>query len=396
MDIPTTESNPLWQLLESTWEPSRQPNPDSIPWSEIIDLLVANNLGALTYTLLKESRHLLPEEIRQAFSHEFYLTVALNTQCLTQLSFIKDTLDTHGIPFILLKGAALAATLYPSPSSRNIGDIDLLIPRKSVSFCREIFLQQGYKPAHIEHQPGSTLRHSNEEMLIPPAPLTSPLELHWHLLDVPYYLHKLPMDWFWEHTESLEIGEEDFLVLNPEANLIYLPAHLAIHHRYQELHPLLDLALLIIHDQNRINWEKVIRTAQQFDLFCALRETLNRLSQYWSSLPIQEPRRLMEDVQPSENDRRLFHLLSTETRTTTLDFYTNLITLPSFQSRLRYALVNLFPQSAYMKSRYNTTKNWHLPFWYLYRLTGGIIRIFRMLPVALRLDRESIKTDEVR
>lgn len=379
----------MYQLLESTWHPSRLPAIESIPWNEIIDCLISNNLGALAYSLIREDHQRLPHEIQLALSHEFYLTIANNTQCLGQLSQLKDAFNRRGIPFILLKGVALATELYHPPSIRHYGDIDLLVDRSSVPICREILTRLGHRPAHIEHQPGSILQHNNEIMFLPPAPFLTAVELHWHLLDIPYYLRHLPMDWFWENTVTLEIEGEKYKVLNPVANMVYLPAHLALHHRYQALHPLLDLALLIIHHQETTDWNKVIHAAQQFELLFALRETLNRLAQHWSSLPILEPLQYLDRVQPSTNDSRLFHLLTAETRTTTLDFYTTFVSLPGFLPRLRYAWVNLFPQPAYMNRRYGVIRNWHLPYWYLHRLITGFFRIARMLPDAIKTDRYS-------
>ena len=86
-------------------------------------------------------------------------------------------------------------------------------------------------------------------------------------------------------------------------------------------------------------------------------------------------------------DQRLFRLLSDESRTTTLDFYTTLVSLPNTASRFEYAWTNLFPQPAYMFERYGFKQRWQLPYWYLHRLASGFIRIGRMLPRAVRIDK---------
>ncbi len=386
MNNQRTNHKSIYQLLEAIWNPANLNELESIPWPEILDPLVYNHLGALVYALIRGKYQSLPNEVRQKLTEEFYLSVANNTHCLNHLAQVKETLTRLGTPFVLLKGAALATALYKDPSFRLLGDIDLLVPRKSVPACREVFISLGYQPAYVEHQPGSLLQHSNEEMFLPPSPFQNPVELHWHLLDVPYYLNALSMDWFWENTETLEISGDKYQVLNAEANLVYLPAHLALHHRFQGLYLLLDLALLIVQKQGRLDWKKVIHASQQFELLCSLGATLEQLARCWASLPLDDAFQILDATQPTAKDKRLFRLLSMETRTTTIDFYTTLVSLPDFSSRLRYAWVNLFPQPAYMVRRYGVKKRWHFPYWYLYRIVGGLSRIARILPRARKID----------
>jgi hypothetical protein len=214
------------------------------------------------------------------------------------------------------------------------------------------------------------------------------VELHWHILNVAYYLHKVPMDWFWENTESLLVAGQPFRVLNPEANLIYLPAHLALHHRFQGLHSLLDLALLIVQNRDWLNWDRIAATARSFDLLTALCETLDRLAQCWPSLPIDDARRKAHALEPSRTDGRLYRLLTAESPSSSLYAYTTLLTLPDFAARARIIRVKLCPQPAYMMERYRVTSRWQLPYWYLYRLSRELARFVIELPRAWRIDRE--------
>jgi hypothetical protein len=115
--------------------------------------------------------------------------------------------------------------------------------------------------------------------------------------------------------------------------------------------------------------------------------TLDRLAATWPSLPLNEPRQLMQGVQPSGADSRLFRLLTAESRTATLDFYTTFVSLPDFRERARYAWANLFPQPGYMMGRYQIQARWHLPYWYLFRLGQGLTRLAGSVPAARRIDR---------
>ena len=142
-------------------------------------------------------------------------------------------------------------------------------------------------PARSRNVRAVCLANSNQQLFTLPAPHSTPVELHWHILDVPYYLRTVPMEWFWEHTEALQVGAPASLVLDPIANLVYLPAHLALHHRLSTLHSFVDLALLVTKHGERLDWEAVAASARSFDLLTAVRETMDRLAALWPALPLE-------------------------------------------------------------------------------------------------------------
>jgi hypothetical protein len=376
------------RLLAAAWEPQGLPAPEAIPWPEVLRLVGPSNVGGAVYAATQGMREAMPADVREALEQAYYRSAAENTRCLHQLARVGQALSRTGARLLLLKGAALAETLYDDPALRLIGDIDLAVPRPDVPACRDVLMDLGYAPGQVETQPGDLLAHSNQELFTPPDPYRTPLELHWHILDVPYYLNRVPMDWFWGNSETRTIAGQPFQLLNPEANLIYLPAHLALHHRFHSLHSHLDLALLIQRYHDRLDWDKVVGAARSFELVTVLRETLARLAERWPSLPLDAPRRQMQRVRPSRTDERLFRLITREERNPNLYVYTTLVSMPDFAARARFAWANLFPQPAYMKTRYSVGASWQLPYWYVYRLARGLSRYARSLPRLRRFDRE--------
>lgn len=374
------------RLLAATWDPASRPAADAIPWAEVLSLVEGSNAAPAVYAAARDMA--MPAVVQDALEQAFFRSAAANTRCLHQLAAVADALSRTGAPLLLLKGAALAETLYGDPGLRTIGDIDLLVPREHARACRDALLGFGYRPTQLEEQPGSLLATSNQEAFEPPPPHRTVVELHWHILDVPYYMHQVPVSWFWENSEAAEIAGRPFRVLSPEANLVYLPAHLAFHHRFQPLHSLFDLALLIARRGVEIDWARVVTTAHSFELLTVLRETLDRLAECWPSLPLDEARRQVAAVAPSRMDARLYRHLTEEARSTPLRFYTTLVTLPDLASRLRYARLVVFPQPSYMRGRYRVGADWQLPYWYLRRLVGGVARFARALPRARRIEKE--------
>lgn len=381
---PLTPRQAIYRILATAWDPASLPPAGTVPWQEVLRLVGPSNIAALAHVLAAPLRADMPPDVRALLEQAFYRSAAASARAYAQLGEVGRALATTGAPLMLLKGAALANTLYPDPALRLMGDIDLLVPPECVAACRDVLLRAGYTPQRVDERPGRLQETTNEVQFQPPEGVAAIVELHWHIIDVPYYMQRIPMAWFWEHSEPLEVAGCTFRVLNAEANVLYLSAHLALHHAFRGLHSLLDLALLLVHTGERLDWDTVIDAARRFDLVCAVRGTLERLAGAWPTLPLDEPLQRLEATQPSAMDSRLYRLLTSESRSNTLQFYTALVSLPGLGGRLRYIGTHLFPQPAYMRERYRFSANWQLPFWYLYRLGDGLRRLARTIPSAIR------------
>ncbi len=71
-----------------------------------------------------------PETLREALSRQAYQDVAVEMARVVELREVLAALAGAGLPVLLLKGAALAYTLYPEPHLRDRSDTDLLFPSR--------------------------------------------------------------------------------------------------------------------------------------------------------------------------------------------------------------------------------------------------------------------------
>lgn len=79
-----------------------------------------------------------------------YLAVLVdNQQKLKLFREIEKILGTHEIPVALLKGMAMAFTVYPEEALRPMGDLDILVPEKLVFKARDVLLSSGCQSVHI-------------------------------------------------------------------------------------------------------------------------------------------------------------------------------------------------------------------------------------------------------
>lgn len=331
----------------------------------------AQFLAPLLYHTLR-GRQLLPPAVEQSLHQVYTHTARRNLFLFHELGIVLRLLAGAGIDVILLKGAALSEMVYGNIALRPLRDLDLLLRGEDVPIARALLEQRGYMAPEPEALDDATLRYENELLLYKPGPINVPIELHWSLFDSPYYQHTLSMDWFWETAVPARLNNTPALMLGPEAQLLHLCAHLALHHRGDELLWLHDIAEVYRLYRGQINWNELFHQARMGDLVLPLQQILPDVSGRWG-LPLPEqPLLILQSLVPSAGERQVFTWLTTPGRPVRQRFWADLATLPSWHQRLHYGLGNLFPSVAYMQHRYNIRHPWLTPFYYPYRWFVGL------------------------
>jgi hypothetical protein len=383
------ESAAVWDhlacLLARTWDPGSPLLDDPIPWPEVAQLAHQQGVLHLIYPAARRVDQSPPDEVGNGLRLAYLGVAAANALRFRQMAAIRAALRSQDIPVVLLKGAALAESLYGNLALRNMDDLDLLVPHGRAEESRLLLRGLGYRPHEIEERPGTHLVYRGTEAFVPAGSYACPVGLHWHLLDTPYYLHRVPMGWFWERTCLATVGGEEVRVLSPEANLVYLPAHLALHHRMHGLAWLVDLAWLVHHSRQALDWEEIVGTAQRFELLLALQATLSRLASLWPRLPLAAALERAQALRPTAHERTAYRLLTTEPRSPFLDFFSDVWGMPDASTRLHFVAANTFPQAEYMERRYPVRSRWHLPYWYVRRLGDGAVKSLGTVVQMVRL-----------
>ncbi|MCZ7567438.1 MAG: nucleotidyltransferase family protein [Ardenticatenaceae bacterium] len=106
-------------------------------------------------------------------------------------------------PFVIvLKGAALATTLYPCIALRPLSDVDLLVPRQHLGTAVAAMQSLGYCEVYLEMSPGLNQVAGHHVLLQGGARRGVAVELHWSLVAGESDWRSPSLDWFWEQTES--------------------------------------------------------------------------------------------------------------------------------------------------------------------------------------------------
>lgn len=364
----------LVSFLCAPWVPSARPANLPLDEPQAIALFrraVEQGLGPLLYARLR-GQESLPQSAMAELRQAYYESAGRSARLYHALEAILQALAASGVPAILLKGAALAQTVYENPALRPMGDLDLLVRPADVDTALAALAGLGYRPWQHEPAPGSTRTYENEIMLRREG-APAPLEVHWGLYDSPHYQEHLPMEWFWQTARPQRSGDASALILGPEAQVLHLCGHLILHHgkdaRLLWWH---DIAEVIVHYRQEIDWPTLLGQASACDLVYPLQQVLPRIASEWRA-PI--PPAALEELRllrPSRAEERIYARLSAGYRPAGRRLLDDLADTSSCRRRLRMAMTNIFPTVAYMQRRYRIRHRLLVPFFYPYRWFLGL------------------------
>jgi hypothetical protein len=254
---PAAEQAPLLQqlLLASIATLAEPPEPQlldrilaqPLAWKEVEAWLHSNRLTPLFYYVLRrvDMRSRVPPDVLEHVQKAYYFSLLRSDTLDAELKRILHILQSAEIPVVLLKGAALARSVYPTPGLRPMNDLDLLIPRSYVTqalpdptgysarFVQQFLGEQTFVRTPAEQS--SVGDHLGQEAL--PVIATGQrvgLDLHWRLLTVEWYRNtaRLDDDALWAAARPLDCGGIAAWQLSPEDTVIHLCLHAAIQHAY--------------------------------------------------------------------------------------------------------------------------------------------------------------------
>ncbi|BAI60960.1 hypothetical protein MCP_0888 [Methanocella paludicola SANAE] len=262
----------------------RLPSSSISQWYELFSALKPHGILPLLYWQIlhipQESRPAkeLVDELRRNFLESKACAITTDMQ----LKELVDVFNKENIPMIILKGSALARTLYLDPALRLCSDIDILVLPQDVVRSRTIMESLGYKCLKKRFDISKYYYHhetydkcSKNSMIV---------ELHWRLIFVPL-LDIVDIRNFFYRSVKIESTNFSFETLTTIDTIIYLSLHLFLQHSKEvRLNWIYDISQLC-KNLTIADW----RILQKRSVECRARLSLEKsliLSQYWTGLKI--------------------------------------------------------------------------------------------------------------
>ena len=231
-----------------------------------------------------------------------YGTVVRNIRLYDELTRVLRVLRDASIPAIVLKGAALAITIYPSIGHRPMDDIDLLVRRADRDRGRAALEAAGYwflPEPRQRFSPLDTQFTGEMGFCRGERPV---IELHWELTSSEWFrrLAALEIEALWQAARPFEIDGVQAFQLSIYDTLLHLCLHLSVH-SYVHRNGYWDIRQLLDHERP-FPWERFVARARQFRLTAACYFVLDALASA-SDVPI--PQNVLETLRPPAWQRRL-------------------------------------------------------------------------------------------
>lgn len=207
------------------------------------------------------------------------------------------TLRAADVSVIVLKGAALADTIYPSIASRPMNDIDLLVHRADRERARAALESAGFcAPYGIRASHEMHLRRGERPIV----------ELHWDLASiVPLRLAALDNEALWQEARPFTIGSVQVHQLSIRDTLLHLCLHLS-GHGYLHDNSSQDIRRLLT-VEHPFPWDQFVQRARQFRLTATCYFVLDAMA---SRRDIVVPPEVLDALRPPRWQRQLVHSIA--------------------------------------------------------------------------------------
>jgi hypothetical protein len=348
--------------------------------SGILDACAAHGVGPLLrHHLAAQQGHAetwpqeIHDQLRLAAMDSAGKALAWEGELIAVLKQLADS----GVDALLLKGAALAYTLYPKPELRPRGDTDLLVAPERRMRAHEILLGAGYRAAEAAGGSLASYQATYTRRLGPGA--RHVIDLHWRLNNAQVFARAFAFD-------ELAAAAVRVPALGPEARTVQ-PVHalmLACLHRVGHLGAPLEVAgepyleanrLIWLYDIHLLaaalspsDWSRLADLAQAKGLRAVCLDGLQVTRRHLGTrLPGDVLARL---AAPGPPELAAQYLAAGGLQRHLLD----LRALPGWRARLRLLQEWVFPPADYMLRKYETASRWRLPWLYWRRAVAGVSR----------------------
>lgn len=313
-----------------------------------------------------------PPAVTAALRQSRRTTSVRNLLLLHELGLCLQELSAARVAVIVLKGAALAQAVYRDLSLRPMGDVDLLVRREDLALTTRLLAQLDYAPVRAETHPGALAEHENELTFRKRGRFAACIDVHWTLFDSPYYQDRIAMDWFWNTAQPVSIAGVPTLMLGPEALLIHLCGHLALHHGASGLLWWHDIAEVLSTCRDELDWAELLAKTRVYGLALPVCTVLTGVAEEWGVSVPGDVLPALRALPHSRAEERVFAWLMQPDRPAGPRFLADLGSMSGWRRRFRFARTHLFPSASYMRQRYRIRHALLLPLYYPYRWLRGL------------------------
>ena len=264
-------------------------------WRFVLQLASRENaLIALSDGLRQLKQQVVPANVKRQLAVLCLDRESRMLRTRKRLEQLLVVLNRAKIEVLLLKGSALAATVYGSFRDRPMGDVDMLVRAEQVDKVRALMLSLDWA---IDPEVPDDLSYGMHQHLPPLQDLTGGgvrLEIHRSILPARHPFH-FDEDEIWKAARPVSVGAGQAFVMHPEHHAVHVAIHFAWLHMMRQgaFNAIRDLQVLV--RAGALDWKQVASRATKMGASSCCYWTL-RLGHALAGLRV--PDGITQELQP--------------------------------------------------------------------------------------------------
>jgi len=235
-------------------------------WEQVREQAVSLGLAPILHRNLTATRlrGMVPEETVTRLSRAGHAGTYIGLRQREEMGRVLDCLEAHGIEPVLLKGAALAATVYDDPALRTMSDVDLLLQEEEIGRGYEAIEKMGYlpivRPVHRDRARREAFygKHRHTVPLISPGGRAI-VELHRHIMGTDETAPEYGLGAFRRRVREVPFHGRMVKVPAPADLVLHTCLHMSYADRFVgKLRDLIDLDQTIRAAGRDIDWNRFL------------------------------------------------------------------------------------------------------------------------------------------
>jgi hypothetical protein len=366
-------------------------------WDGLIQFADSHSLSPLIYSRLQGDEELwaaVPASVQDQLLQRYRYSAHRNLQIYFQFLKLLRKIKQRNIPVILLKGAFLAYVVYGDRALRPMADVDILVKRDDIAGVEGMLQAMGYQLSKWKHRDWCLQNHYHLSYVHPELGVS--IEVHWHI-QRPEALYPIAIDELWQHACPITIAGVEVTALSLEHLLLYQCLHIAKHSFGLGLRHFYDLAAILEHYHEQIDWLKVKAGANHWHIAKAVYLSLYFTSEFFRGAAHPA----MEALKPASLDLEVVEtargqiLTSGSSSARLSSEFLQLWEGQYDQNKVPQLLRRVFLPRDLMASVYHLSPNsWHVYLYYPVRIFDLVLRYPQIIRQFLRRDQAMLSWAE--
>lgn len=373
-------------------DPRRTTRPGDVNWSEALPELRRHALLGLARAHLRaQSPEVSSPEVNRIIDEALAISALQMKAKYRAIRRILARLSAAGIDYLVVKGLAVAFTVYPNPALRLFSDVDIVAREADWTRIHQVLMDSGFISEEGWEKPVPKLIAEAVVQELKYWSESDHLLVEVHFEDLLYAgLAARDVQGFWDRSRFIEVEGLPVRVMSLEDQLVHLCAHLH-YDGAKRLNWFSDIVIIIRDHADELDWQLVVDVARREEAQVPVYYALRYVSGF---VGVEPPPGIMEALRP-DWFRRWWHdryvpeagVLSLEPMAQpSLSFYhqplfrrllPDLLIMGRRGEKLRYLARLLAPNPAWLRHYYHLDPGRQLlPYYLLHplKLLGHYLR----------------------